>query len=83
MSESHKFSTLAKAEEVFPELPWRASAAGDVWVYNEKEDAWVPISKGQYIVKVAGRYEVRDEEPASAHPAEPVKAEEKSDKDEE
>ena len=79
MAESHKFSSLPEAEAVFPDLPWKRAGNGDTWVYNSKEDEWAPVSDGQYIVKIADRYEVHDEEPARAKPAEPVEPEEESD----
>jgi hypothetical protein len=74
MAESYKFGRggLNDALEVFPELPWTADGDGNVTIYDEKQGVNVPVSKGQYIVKIANRYEVHDEEPEKAKPAEPV-----------
>lgn len=72
MAEAHKFNgSFDDAVQVFPELPWKASAAGDTWVYDEKAEDYVPVSKGQFIYKVGERYEVRDSEelPKSTKPA--------------
>jgi hypothetical protein len=72
MAEAHKFTgDFGKASEVFPDLPWQASAAGESWVYDEKDDKYVPVVKGQFIYKVGDRYEVRDAEelPKSTKPA--------------
>lgn len=72
MAEAHKFTTLAKAIEAFGEdFPWKASAAGDTWVYDEKAGDYVSVSKGQFIYKVGDRYEVRDSEelPKTTKPA--------------
>lgn len=74
MAESHKFSTEAKALEVFPELDIRTQrGTGNVVVYNSKTDEFATVKKGQYIVKIADRYEVHDEEPEKAKPAEAPK----------
>lgn len=81
MAESHKFKDLNSLTEVFPDVPWSSNLTGDVWVYNEKEDENTKVEKGQYVVKIADRYEVHDDEPAKAKPAEasaddkPAKAE--------
>jgi hypothetical protein len=74
MAEAHKFSTLDKATEAYPDLPWKANGDGQVWVYDEKSDQYVPVEKGQFIYKVGERYEVRDtgELPKSAKPALPA-----------
>jgi hypothetical protein len=69
MAEAHKFSTLNKALEVFPELTWAQDADGGTYVDNSKTGERVPVSKGQYIVKVADRYEVQDEAPDNAKTA--------------
>ena len=76
MAESHKFSTLAKALEVFPELTWAQDADGNTYVDNSKTGERVTVSKGQYIVHVADRYEVHDDEPSNAKTAEKPKADE-------
>jgi hypothetical protein len=84
MAEAHKFvrDGLAEAVEVFPDLPWQRDGDGKVAVFNEKDGEWAPVEDGQYIVKIADRYEVHDEEPAKAKAAEPKKADAKdSDKD--
>jgi hypothetical protein len=73
MAEAHKFTTLEKAQEVFPELPW-AYDGETVFVDNSKTGDRVPVSKGQYIVKIADRYEVQDEAPDNAKTAEAPKA---------
>lgn len=72
MAEAHKFNgSFGEAVEVFPDLPWKASAAGDTWVYDEKAEEYVSVSKGQFIYKVGSRYEVRDSEelPKTTKPA--------------
>lgn len=73
MAEAHKFTTLEKATETFPELPWKQSYSGKVWVFDAKEDSYVPVAKGQYIVSIGDRFEVADEEPAKAKKAEAPK----------
>lgn len=70
MAESHKFSNLGKALEVFPELTWAQDGDGNTYVDNSKTGERVPVKKGQYVVKIADRYEVHDEEPANAKTAE-------------
>lgn len=72
MAEAHKFKSLEEATAVFPDLPWRASA-DTVWIYDAKQEQDVEVTKGQYIVSIADRYEVHDEEPAKAKPAEAPK----------
>lgn len=71
MAEAHKFTTLADAEQVFPGLPWKASAAGEEWIFDSKLGDYVPVSKGQFIYKIGDRYEVRDSEelPKTTKPA--------------
>lgn len=77
MAESHKFKTLDDLTAVFPEVPWKASS-DTTWVFDEKADEYVKVTKGQYVVKIADRFEVHDEEPTKAHPAEAPKAEKKA-----
>lgn len=72
MAEAHKFSTLDKAVEAFgADFPWKASAAGNTWVYDAKAEEYVPVKKGQFIYKVGDRFEVRDTEelPKTVKPA--------------
>ena len=70
MAESHKFNgSLDDAKAVFPELPWKASAAGQTWVYDEKQEKYVDLNEGDYIVKIADRYEVSDKKPSGAKKA--------------
>lgn len=72
MAEAHKFTTLSKAVEAFgEEFPWKADAAGTVWVYDEKHGSYVTVEEGQFIYKVGTRYEVRDYEelPKTTKPA--------------
>lgn len=71
MAEAHKFTTLADAEQVFPGLPWKASASGNTWIYDSKLEEYVSVSKGQFIYKVGDRFEVRDSEelPKTTKPA--------------
>ena len=74
MAESHKFTTVEKLREVFPEAPISENRTrGTVAVFNEKENVKETITKGQYVVKIADRYEVHDEEPEKAKPAEATK----------
>lgn len=74
MSTSHKFKDLAGLAEVFPEVPWQADAGGGVAIYDEKAESYVPVTKGQYVVSIGDRFEVADEEPAKAKPAEAPKS---------
>lgn len=69
MSEAHKFSTLAKALEVFPELTWAQDGDGNTYIDNSKTGERAPVTKGQHIVKIADRYEVQDDAPEAAKPA--------------
>lgn len=72
MAEAHKFTSLDKAVEAFgADFPWKASAAGDTWVWDAKAEEYVPVAKGQFIYKVGDRYEVRDTEelPKTVKPA--------------
>ena len=72
MAEAHKFNgSFDEAAEVFPDLPWKADGDGNTWVYDEKSDDYVPVTKGQFIYKVGTRYEVRDSEelPKTTKPA--------------
>lgn len=72
MAEAHKFTgSFDKATEVFPDLPWKGSADGGTWIYDEKSEDYVPVAKGQFIYKVGDRYEVRDSEelPKTTKPA--------------
>lgn len=74
MAEAHKFSTVDKAVEVFPDIDIRTNrGSGKVSVYNSKEGVYAPVEKGQYIVSIADRYEVQDDEPEKAKPAEAPK----------
>lgn len=72
MAEAHKFSTLHKAVEAFgDDLPWKADGDGNVWLFDDKADEYVPVAKGQFVYKVGSRFEVRDTEelPKSVKPA--------------
>lgn len=72
MAEAHKFNgSIDEAVAVFPDLPWKASAAGDTWIFDSKADDYVSVSKGQFIYKVGDRYEIRDSEelPKTTKPA--------------
>ena len=72
MAQAHKFTDLEAAKEVFPELPW-AFDGETTFVDNSKTGERVPVSEGQYIVKIADRYEVHDEAPANAKEAQAPK----------
>jgi len=79
LAESHKFADAEKLREVFPNVTLRTNLdTGAVKVYDEKQDAFFPVEKGQYVVKIADRYEVHDEEPDKAHKAEAPKETKKS-----
>jgi hypothetical protein len=79
MAESHKFTTAEKLREAFPDAPIAYNKSRNtVSVYNEKEGVKVPVEKGQFVVKIADRYEVHDEEPDNAKPAEAPKASKKA-----
>lgn len=70
MAESHKFNgSLDEAKEVFSDLPWRASASGKTWVFDEKKGEYVDLNDGDYIVKIGNRYEVTDKKPSGAKKA--------------
>lgn len=68
MATSHRFGKggLDAALKVFPDLNWKASAAGDTWVYDEKAGEYVAVNEGDYIVRIGERYEVTDEKPETA-----------------
>jgi len=74
MSTAHKFKDLADLTEVFPEVPWQADAGGGVAIYDAKAETYVPVTKGQFVVSIGDRFEVADEEPEKAKPAEAPKA---------
>lgn len=74
MSTSHKFKDLADLGTVFPDVPWQADFGGGVAIYDAKAEAYVPVQKGQYVVSIGDRFEVVDEEPEKAKPAEAPKA---------
>lgn len=71
MAEAHKFTTLPDAEQVFPDLPWKANGAGEVWIFDSKLDDYVTVTPGQFIYKIGDRFEVRDSDelPKSTKPA--------------
>lgn len=74
MAEAHKFTSVDKAVEVFPDIDIRTNrGSGEVSVYNSKEGVYAPVKKGQYIVSIADRYEVHDDAPEEAHKAEAPK----------
>lgn len=71
MAESHKFSTVEKLREAFPDVPVSVNRhRGTVSVHNSKTDTKATVAEGQYVVKIADRFEVHDEEPKSAKSAE-------------
>lgn len=79
MAQSHKFNgSLDDLTTYFPEVPWRASE-NKVWIFDQKADEYVLVTKGDYVVKIADRFEVTDTEPEKAKPAEPVKEDKASD----
>ena len=78
MSTSHKFKNLDDLAAVFPEVPWQADAGGGVSIFDAKAESYVPVTKGQFVVSIGDRYEVADEEPEKAKPAEAPKAEKKA-----
>lgn len=73
MSTSHKFKDLADLASVYPEIPWQADAGGGTAIYDAKQETYVPVTKGQYVVSIGDRFEVHDEEPEKAKPAEAPK----------
>ena len=78
MAESHKFKNLDDLGAVFPDVPWRADAAGNVAIFDAKADEYVPVEAGQFVVSIGDRFEVADEEPAKAKPSEaPKKSDDK------
>ena len=79
MAEAHKFKTVEEARKVFPDLVVRTNrSAKTVAIKNEKTGEYAPVEEGQYIVKIADRYEVHDEAPDNAKPADEPKAAKKS-----
>lgn len=82
MAESHKFKDLDSAVAVFPELPWKTSASGKVWVFDAKADEYAEVTKGDYIVSIGNRFEVSDSEPEKAKKAEAPKTVESRKSDE-
>ena len=74
MADAHKFSDRDKLVETFPGIALRTNLdSGAVKVYDEKADEYVAVEKGQYVVKIADRYEVHDKAPENAHKAEAPK----------
>jgi hypothetical protein len=69
MAQSHKFKDLESLKEVFPDVPWRASAGGKVWVFDAKAEEYVEVTQGDYVVSIGDRYEVSDSKPESAKAA--------------
>lgn len=64
MSDSVKFNgDLNEVTEVLGDWPWRASAAKEFWLFDEKQGKYVSLEKGQFVVKIADRFEVADKEP--------------------
>lgn len=82
MAESHKYTNAEKLREVFPDVRLRTNLdTGAVKVWDEKQGVHSPVEKGQYVVKIADRYEVHDEEPEKAHKAEAPKETKRGSKD--
>lgn len=80
MAQSHKFKTLDALTAVFPEVPWRSSAGGKVWVYDAKAEEYVEVNEGDYVVSIGDRFEVSDTKPEAAKTATaPKKTEAKAD----
>lgn len=78
MSTAHKFKNLDDLTVVFPEVPWRQRGDGKTFVFDEKQDKYVEVEKGQFVVSIGDRFEVADEEPEKAKPAEAPRAEKKT-----
>lgn len=65
---------LMEAVAVFPELRGRVNYGTKVvTIYDAKAGEWAVVEKGQYIVKIADRFEVSDSEPEKANPVESPK----------
>lgn len=80
MAQSHKFKNLDALTAVFPEVPWRSSAGGKVWVFDAKAEEYVEVTEGDYVVKIGDRFEVTDSKPEAAKTATaPKKTEAKAD----
>ena len=73
MAQSHKFKSLEDLTSVFPEVPWRSAASGKVWIFDAKAEEYVEVTEGDYVVSIGDRFEVSDEEPEKAKPAEAPK----------
>ena len=73
MAESFEYAgNVNEALAVFPDLEYTSRNGGSrVWVYNSKEEDYAEVPNGQYIVKIADRYEVHDAEPEKAKHVEP------------
>jgi hypothetical protein len=73
LAEAHKFGKggLHEAVQVYPDLPWHQDGNGNASIWDAKQETYVPVVAGQFIVKVADRYEVRDtdELPKTVKPA--------------
>lgn len=78
MSTAHKFKNLDDLTGVFPEVPWKEQGDGKTFVYDAKAEKYVEVTKGQFVVSIGDRFEVADEEPEKAKPAEAPKAEKKT-----
>jgi len=61
---------LREAAEVFPNLSYKKDKNGDTFVYDQKQDEFVPVKEGDYIVSIGERFEVSETEPEKAHPVE-------------
>lgn len=75
MSTSHKFKNLDDLATTFPDVPWKSRGDGKTFVFDAKQEKYVEVEKGQFVVSIGDRYEVADEEPEKAKPAEAPKAE--------
>ena len=69
MAQSHKFKDLDSLTAVYPDVPWRSSAGGKVWIYDTKSEEYVEVTEGDYVVSIGDRYEVSDSKPESAKTA--------------
>jgi hypothetical protein len=77
MAESHKFKDLNDATAVWPDLPWMRRGDGQIFVFDAKQDTYVTVDPGQYIVSIGDRFEVADNEPEKANTVETPKDEPK------
>jgi hypothetical protein len=69
MATSHKFKDLEDLLAYWPDIPWRADYDHNVSIYDEKQETYVPVAAGNYVVSIGSRFEVSDSNPDKAKKA--------------